>query len=87
MRLAGSEVWFVPVLTKFDPRLSERLLAKRRGHGWNRNPLNSLGAGGRNRTVDLLITNQMTRQDNYLIFKCIFSTACTLPAGEIGNSR
>jgi hypothetical protein len=31
---------------------------KKRGYRRLRNPLNSLGAGGRDRTVDLLITNQ-----------------------------
>jgi len=53
---------------------------EKKGHGLDRNPLISFGAGGRDRTVDLLIMNQMGMHDNYLILKDMFSTACRLPA-------
>ena len=36
-----------------------RTAPNKKGSRHLRNPLNSLGAGGRNRTVDLLITNQL----------------------------
>ncbi len=58
MRFLGGGIGFAP--------------HKRKGCGRDRNPLNSLGAGGRNRTVDLLITNQMARQANYLILRVFF---------------
>ncbi len=35
------------------------MLAEKKGYGMDRNPLIFSGAGGRDRTVDLLITNQL----------------------------
>ena len=75
MRLAGSAVWFAPGLTHGRP-------PTKKGPRHLRNPLKALGAGGRNRTVDLLITNQMGRQDNMLIPLEMFLAACTLPAAQ-----
>ena len=51
-------MWFKAV----GSGLTGKLPAKEKGDGRDRNPLDTLGAGGRNGTVDLLISNQMGSQ-------------------------
>jgi len=66
--------------------LTGKLPAKEKGHGWDRNPLNSLEPAGGIEPSIKLISNQMSRRDKQLILIYIFRLPARCLLGRLAIS-